>query len=135
MKTIALILAGGTGSRFSSNEPKQFYKLKDKPLIIHTLDIFDKNILIDSIYVACLKEYIEPLRKLVKRYNMHKKINILEGGTTGLESTYKGIKEIAKKENINSYIIIHDANRPFIKNDNIEKLLLSCKKMAMELHH
>lgn len=60
---IAVIFAGGSGVRMGAGMPKQFLEINGKPIIIHTLDNFQNNDLIDKIYIACKKEYIDQLKK------------------------------------------------------------------------
>jgi 2-C-methyl-D-erythritol 4-phosphate cytidylyltransferase len=72
VKNIAIIFAGGVGSRMGSNIPKQFMTVYGKEIIIHTLEKFQYNENIDLIYVGCIEEYIHNLELLVKKYNISK---------------------------------------------------------------
>ena len=68
---IAIIFAGGTGSRMhSASVPKQFLEYQDKPIIIYTLEIFDKHPEIDSIVIACLESWIHHLRQLLVKFGI-----------------------------------------------------------------
>ena len=71
-KNIAIIFAGGVGARMGSGLPKQFIEVNGKPIIIHTLDIFEEHPHIDEIYVSCKEEYIRKLRKLADRHMISK---------------------------------------------------------------
>ena len=124
-KNIAIIFAGGKGSRMGSDIPKQFLKIYGKEIIVHTLEKFQYNDNIDLIYVGCVKDYIEDLEKLVKRYNITKIPigGIIPGGTTGQDTIYRVLKK-AEEENFgDSICLIHDGVRPLIGdkviNDNI----------------
>ena len=66
MEKIAIIFAGGVGSRMGSNIPKQFLEVQGKPIIIHTLEKFEYHKEITKIYVACKEELIEELKEMVK---------------------------------------------------------------------
>lgn len=80
---IAVIFAGGVGSRMHSKDtPKQFLKLHDKPIIVHTLELFD------AIVVACVANYIGYMSELVRKYNLNKVQKIVPGGKSGQESIY-----------------------------------------------
>lgn len=127
LKNIALIFAGGTGQRMNlvSGMPKQFLLINDKPIIIHTLEIFSKHQEIDGIVVVCLKEYINDLHCSIKQYSIKKIISIVEGGNTGQKSIFNGLDSIKKYSKINPYIVIHDGVRPLITHDEISKGL-SC---------
>lgn len=114
---IAVIFAGGSGQRFSENQdaiPKQFLKISDKPILVHTLLHFQKHSEIDKIYIAILSEYKEYTKKLIKEYNITKVKGIVDGGATGQESIYNALK-LAQRENPeNSVVLIHDGVRPVI---------------------
>lgn len=70
---IAVIFAGGTGTRMNSKDkPKQFLKMHDKPIIIHTLEKFENNENIDAIVIACIKDWIDYLSHLIEYYHMSK---------------------------------------------------------------
>ena len=71
-KNIAIVFAGGVGARMGSGLPKQFIEVNGKPIIIHTLDIFEEHPDIDEIYVACKEEYIRKLQKMVQRHMIDK---------------------------------------------------------------
>ena len=71
-KNIAIIFAGGVGSRMGADIPKQFLKIYGKEIIIHTLEKFQYNDNIDLIYVGCIEEYIPELEKLVKNIILQK---------------------------------------------------------------
>ena len=67
-KNIGIIFAGGSGVRMGAGIPKQFLEVNGKPIIIHTLDIFEDHNDIDEIYIACKAEYINKLKKMLDRY-------------------------------------------------------------------
>lgn len=115
MKNIALIFAGGTGQRMNSKSmPKQFLELHGKPIIIYTLEHFQKHVDIDGIIVVCLAEWIEYFQKLLCQYNMNKVISVVPGGETGQLSIYNGLEKIEKlasKVNSEIVVLIHDGVR------------------------
>ena len=71
-KNIAIIFAGGSGARMGSGIPKQFLEVNGKPIIIHTLDVFEDHPDVDEIYVACKEEYIGKLKKYAARFMITK---------------------------------------------------------------
>ena len=83
-KNIAVIFAGGSGVRMGSGTPKQFLEVNGKPIIIHTLDIFEEHPLIDSIYISCKEDYIHKLKKYIDRFWIKKVRDIVPGGKQGL---------------------------------------------------
>ena len=118
-----ILLAGGTGSRFGANVPKQFLILEDKPVIVHTIECFQKNKSIDGILIVCIKEWIENMKSLVDKYNLSKVKWVVKGGDTGHDSTRNGILFLKTFINQNDYIIIHDAVRPIVPQIAINNML------------
>ncbi|MDM8222239.1 IspD/TarI family cytidylyltransferase [Limosilactobacillus vaginalis] len=130
MMNIAVIFAGGVGRRMHSREvPKQFLRLHDKPIIIHTLEVFEKSPEIDSIVVSCLKNYIGYLNDLIHQFNLNKVQAIVPGGSTGQESIYNGLVAAAKIGDRNKDIVlIHDGVRPLINEATIKNNIDSVKE-------
>ncbi|MGU9952831.1 2-C-methyl-D-erythritol 4-phosphate cytidylyltransferase [Limosilactobacillus fermentum] len=129
MKT-AVIFAGGVGTRMHSKDiPKQFLKLHDKPIIVHTLGLFEESPEIDNIVVACLADYIDYLQKLVEQYNLKKVKKIVPGGNSGQESIYNGLKaaeEVGNREE--DIVLIHDGVRPLINEKTIQDNIKSVQE-------
>ena len=125
---IAVIFAGGVGSRMHSKErPKQFLEMYNKPIIIHTLEFFQNHPMIDAIVVVCIENWIPFLEKLIYKYRIEKVRVVVPGGETGQLSIYNGLKaakEMAKNEK--AIVLIHDGVRPLITEklitDNIESV-------------
>lgn len=117
-KNTAIILAGGIGKRMQSSLPKQFIKIGEKPIIIYTIEQFEKNDLIDSIVITVNKDYRDFLLELLKEYDFKKIKAIVDGGLTRQESIYKGLKALTS-----DYVIIHDSVRPFITQNLINEML------------
>jgi 2-C-methyl-D-erythritol 4-phosphate cytidylyltransferase len=121
---IALLLAGGVGSRLGAKMPKQFVEVNNKPIIIYTMEEFEKHEDIDKILVVCYEPFIPVLNKLAKKYNIRKYISAVAGGETGQESLYHGLLSL-KNSGIsdNDFVIVHDAVRPFVPHVIIDDLL------------
>lgn len=125
---IAVIFAGGVGSRMHSKErPKQFLEMYNKPIIIHTIEHFENHPMIDAIIVVCIESWIPYLNKLLYKFRIEKVKKVVPGGETGQLSIYNGLKaakEIAGEEK--SIVLIHDGVRPLITEklitDNIESV-------------
>lgn len=120
-KNIVVIFAGGSGARMGSGIPKQFIEVEGKPIIIHTLDLFEDHPHIDSIYVACKEEYISKLEKLVQRFMVTKLRRIVPGGMTGQQSIYNGLKAAFDDEEGDNTVLIHDGVRPCITPEIIDE--------------
>lgn len=120
MKNIALIIAGGVGARMHQDIPKQFINVKDKPVIMYTLEAFQKHPNIDAIEVVCLDGWHDILRAYSKQFEITKLENIVSGGETGLQSIRNGLNDIAQRYTSNDDIVlIHDAIRPMVSQDII----------------
>jgi 2-C-methyl-D-erythritol 4-phosphate cytidylyltransferase len=88
----ALIFAGGTGQRMSTRStPKQFLELHGKPVILYTIEHFERHPEVDRIVVVCLESWIPELKRLLRRYDIDKVTTIVPGGLTGHASIYNGL--------------------------------------------
>lgn len=123
---IGVIFAGGVGSRMHSKEtPKQFLSVHGKPIIIHTLEHFEKCADIDCVVIACIESWIPYLKNLLFKYRIDKVKKVVTGGETGQLSIYNGLcaaKEVACGKK--AIALIHDGVRPLINSalltENIE---------------
>ncbi len=119
---IAIIFAGGTGQRFSNNNlPKQFVEVFGKPIIVHTLEIFQKHQSIDKIYISILSDYYGLMSDLVKKFNLNKVVKIVLGGETGQHSIYNALKAAEKENPKDSIVLIHDGVRPILDHSVISQ--------------
>lgn len=114
-KNIAIILAGGSGSRFGRDLPKQFLKVAGKKVIEHTVDVFEHNELIDEIAVVTRPEFISDIEQMVVNNHYAKVRKILQGGK---ERYHSSLSAINAYTNDNDNLIFHDAVRPLV-NDRI----------------
>lgn len=131
MTNIAIIFAGGVGQRLSNDEnslPKQFLKINDKPIIIHTLDIFEKHKQIDKIFIAIHPDYYEYIQELVNRYHITKVAGIVKGGLTSQDSIYNALQMAKDNNPDDSIVLIHDGVRPNITEEVITLNIESVKK-------
>lgn len=123
MKNIAIILAGGIGSRMGADVPKQFLMIENKPVIIHTLEKFSKHDDIDSILVVCESNWITYLEKLIDIYKTEKVKWIIPGGDTGHNSTRNALFFLKEYIDKDDFVIIHDAARPILPKIAIDEML------------
>lgn len=121
MATIAILTAGGTGTRTHQDLPKQFLAVENKPIIIYTLEAFQQHPSIDEIYISCLEGWSAILEAYAKQFNITKLKRIVTGGATGQESIYNGLKAIRKdhERTDNIVVVVHDGNRPMLSQDVI----------------
>ncbi len=113
----AVIVAAGTGKRMKSNINKQYIKLRDKEVVAHTIEVFDKNNNIDEIVVVVREDEEEFfVEHVVNKYNFDKNIKIAHGGCERQDSVYNGLKKVSNGCKI---VLIHDGARPFVSNSII----------------
>mgnify|MGYP000476527267 CR=1 FL=1 len=128
---IAVIFAGGVGKRMGQTEkPKQFLEVLGKPIIIHTLEVFDKSDEIDAIIVSCIEDWIEHLKELLEKYEIKKVKKIVQGGKTGQMSIFNGLNAAMKLYSKDSVVLIHDGVRPFIDDNLIRRNIDSVKEQG-----
>lgn len=135
MKNVAVIFAGGVGTRMrAKDKPKQFLEICNKPIIIHTLEHFENNPNIDAVIIACVKEWIPYLEELLYKFRIEKVRQIVPGGETGQLSIYNGLcaaKEILDGED--AIVLIHDGVRPLISSDLLTKNIECVKKYGSSI--
>lgn len=129
-KNIAIIFAGGTGTRMNSldNVPKQFLLIEGKPIIIHTIELFERHSMITDIVVVCLESRITELSNLLHKYDIHKVSSVIPGGCNTQMSILNGLCEAERlTAGEDAVVLIHDGVRPLITSqtitDNINSVL------------
>ena len=121
---IAIIIAGGVGSRTGQSIPKQFLTVNEKPILIYTLEKFENCNMIDEIYITVREEYFAITEDYIKQFNIHKVKGLIMAGESRNKSIANAIEQISKDHMSYDKIIIHHANMPFVTNENIEKCIL-----------
>lgn len=128
MSNIAIIFAGGSGVRMGAGIPKQFLEINGKPVIIHTLQLFQYHDEIDKIYLSVLEDYIPYMKELVDEYRLTKVVSIIPGGETAQDSIYNALKKAESENADDSIVLIHDGVRPFISYEVISNNIAGVKK-------
>ena len=127
-KTIAIILAGGSGNRMGQDIPKQFLNVEDKPIIIYTLEAFQNHPKIDEIEVVCREGWENILEAYAKQFGITKLKYLAKPGETSQESIYNGVKnlrDIAKPDDI---IVVNDGVRPLVDDSVLSDVIVTCEK-------
>ena len=123
MANIALIIAGGSGNRMHQDIPKQFITVNERPVIVYTMEAFEKHPEIDAIAVVCIEGWEQVLWAYAKQFNISKLEYIVPGGKNGQESIKNGVMELEKHYENDDLVLIHDAIRPMVSaeiiSDNI----------------
>ncbi len=131
---IAVVFAGGVGQRMMTEGlPKQFMEIHGKPIIIHTIEHFEKHPEIDAIVIACVADWIDHMQALAEKYNITKIKKIVPGGETGQLSIYNGLVAAEEYSSANvspdrNIVLIHDGVRPLINAKLITDCIASVKK-------
>lgn len=125
---IAIIFAGGSGVRMGAGVPKQFLEINGKPVIIHTLQLFQHHRMIDKIYVSVLKDYIPYMKELVDEYRLKKVVDVIPGGATAQDSIYNALKRAEQDNPGDSVVLLHDGVRPYVAYDVISKNIETVKE-------
>lgn len=128
---IALLTAGGTGNRMGQDIPKQFMTIDNKPVIIYTMEAFQKHPEIDGICVICLKGWEVVLQSYANQYNISKLRWIFEGGNSNQESIFNGLvglKHAGCSED--DIILVQDGVRPLVSERIISENISTCKKFG-----
>lgn len=125
---IAIIIAGGVGSRMGQDIPKQFINVYDKPVLIYTLESFQNHPMIDAIEVVCIDGWHDVLRAYAKQYEINKLKWIVSGGKTGQESIRNGVYNLEGTAGENDVIIIHDGIRPLVDEAVLSDVIVKCKQ-------
>ena len=125
---IGLIIAGGKGHRMGQEIPKQFLNVYDKPVIVYTLEGFQRHAEIDAIEVVCLEGWSEMLRAYSKQFNIDKLRWVTPSGETAQESIRNGVfalREVCGPEDI---VVIHDGIRPMVEDFVLTDVLVKCRQ-------
>ena len=126
MSNIAVVIAGGAGSRMGQDIPKQFIHVENKPIIIYTLEVLEKHPEIDKIICVCKEGWECILASYAKQFNITKLADIVLGGNTRYDSIRAGFEKLENIED-NDVIIIHDAVRPLVPEKSISDVISVCK--------
>ena len=128
---IALLTAGGTGNRMGQDIPKQFMSIDNKPVIIYTMESFQRHPEIDGICVICLKGWEVVLQSYANQYNITKLRWIFEGGSSNQESILnglKGLRSVGCSED--DIVLVQDGVRPLVSERIISENIATCKKFG-----
>ena len=125
---IALLIAGGAGHRMGQDIPKQFLHVDGCPIIIHTMQCFQKHPDIDAMAVVCLKGWETVLQAYANQFSITKLKWIFPGGSSGMESIHNGIYGL-KNEGCgdDDLVLIHDSVRPLLSQDIISSNIAICQ--------
>lgn len=117
---IALLIAGGVGARMGQDIPKQFLSVNDKPVIVYTLEAFQRHPKIDSIAVVCVEGWIDVLWAYARQFGISKLDAVVPGGENGQSSIRNGLFALeAGGRSPEDIVLVHDAIRPMVSEEII----------------
>ena len=129
-----VILAGGVGSRMGGEKPKQYLTVKNKPIIIYTIEKFFTCPEFEKVIVLCPEQWVEHTKNLIKKYISPdlKKVVVIEGGSTRNETIMNAVEYIEAEGNLDkdTIIVTHDSVRPFVTHRIIEENISVCRKFG-----
>lgn len=125
---VAILLAGGTGQRLNAGKPKQFVEILGKPLIVHSLEIYQKSNYIDAVEVVCVPEYIDTIWEYVEQYKLDKVKWVVSGGDCCQASTRNGIFSLEGILNPDDMITINMSTSIFVDDDILKDSFETAEK-------
>ena len=120
---ICIVIAGGSGHRMGQEIPKQFISVCDKPIIVYTLEAFQKHPQIDMIGVVCIEGWIDVVKAYSNQYGISKLKWVISGGSTGQESISNGVYKLEGICRDDDIVIIHDSIRPIVTEEVISDVI------------
>lgn len=133
MRTIAVVLAGGSGRRMGTDVPKQFLELGGRKVLEYSVSAFQQNSLIDEIAIVCASDYKKTVEEMKGRLGWTKVARILQGGNERYESSLSAINSYSE-EGVECNLLFHDAARPLVSQEIISaaaKALESCQALTV----
>ena len=128
--TIAVIIAGGSGQRMGQDIPKQFINVCDKPVLIYTLEGFQRHPMIVAIEVVCIDGWEHVVSAYAKQFGIDKLKWIIKGGNTCQESIRNGVYNLQGEAKPDDVIIIHDGIRPLIEPFVLTDVIKTAQKLG-----
>ena len=126
--TTAIIIAGGSGSRMGQEIPKQFINVYDKPVLIYTLEGFQKHPMIDLIEVVCIDGWHDVLWAYAKQFGISKLKWIVSGGNSAQESIKNGVYNLEGKISDEDIVIVHDGIRPLVDETVLTDVIMKAQQ-------
>lgn len=126
MKITALIIAAGAGKRMNRKEPKQFLELANKPILAHTVEVFESSGLISEIILVVPRQSLAYCRKkIIDKYGYRKVTKLIPGGKQRQDSVWRGLREIG--DNCRA-VVIHDGVRPLVTKKMVDESIRAVRK-------
>ncbi|WP_036652570.1 2-C-methyl-D-erythritol 4-phosphate cytidylyltransferase [Paenibacillus pini] len=118
-----IVVSAGKGTRMGTPESKQYLLLKDKPIIVHTLEVFEQMPVVCEVILVTGADDVERCKQWVYDYKLDKVAQVIPGGTERQHSVYKGLSEVSTE-----WVMVHDGVRPFVEPAHVESCFLKAKE-------
>jgi 2-C-methyl-D-erythritol 4-phosphate cytidylyltransferase len=118
-----VVVAAGKGTRMGSKESKQYLPLQDKPILVHTLEVFEKMTMMTSVVLVVGEGDRQRCEQYVIQYNLTKVLAVISGGNERQSSVLKGLYALPQSID---WVLIHDGVRPFVAEEHI----IACLRQA-----
>lgn len=123
MKVYGIVLAGGSGKRVGAEIPKQYIEINEKPLLYYTLKAFEDSS-VDGISIVADEAHLQfVVSEIVDMYGLKKVIRVCQGGAERFDSVHHGLDDLSTVAEADDVVLIHDGARPFIKPEEIERMI------------
>ena len=123
MKVYGIVLAGGSGKRVGAEIPKQYIEINEKPLLYYTLKAFEDSS-VDGISIVADEAHLQfVVSEIVDKYGLKKVIRVCQGGAERFDSVHHGLDDLSTVAEADDVVLIHDGARPFIKPEEIERMI------------
>lgn len=128
--TVAIIIAGGMGVRMGADIPKQFVQVNGKPVLLYTLEAFERHPMMDAIELVCIDGWQDAVWAYAKEYGIRKLKLIVTGGATGQESIRNGVFGLKGKCSNEDVVVIHDGIRPLVEPAVLDDVILKARQFG-----
>lgn len=128
--TVAVIIAGGVGSRMGANIPKQFVLVEGKPVLFYTLEAFEKHPMVDAIELVLIEGWEKDVEMWKDQYGISKLKWIVKGGASGQESIRNGVFGLEGKCSADDVVIIHDGIRPLVQPEVLDDVIAKARQFG-----
>lgn len=128
--TVAIVIAGGVGSRMGANIPKQFVLVEGKPVLFYTLEAFERHPLVDAIELVLIDGWEQDVEKWKVQYGISKLKWIVKGGASGQESIRNGVFALENKCVADDVVIIHDGIRPLVQTEVLDDVIAKAQEFG-----
>lgn len=128
--TIAIVIAGGVGSRMGADRPKQFVLVEGKPVLFYTLEAFERHPRVDAIELVLIEGWEADVQAWKSEYGISKLKWIVKGGQTGQESIRNGVFGLEGKCAADDIVVIHDGIRPLVEPSVLDDVIDKAQKFG-----